>query len=105
MIGGTVTSPYVYQARDNVTGTTLGFSVPFNTTTGAILDGAQAHRDAGCPYTILLIGRDPGGDSDTAPTQINLAGFVGVRTFTAAQLASQGLTNISDIKGTRITAV
>jgi hypothetical protein len=103
MIGGTVTSPYVYQAID-INGATIGFSVPFDLGTGAILDGTQAHRDSGCLFTQVSIGKSAGG-AENAPIKINLSGFVGVRTFTAAQLASQGLTNISDVKGTQITAV
>lgn len=74
--------------------------VAFNDTTRA-LQSALVHRDAGCKFVRLVL--DNPGDAVNAKRLALPADGQGDRTYTAAQLASQGLNTYEDFAGVQIT--
>ena len=92
-------SPWVWTAADFV-GKTIRITVTFNDATRALVN-AVVHRDPGCQYTKIVFDVPSSGTSKrlAAPTDAQ-----GDKTFTAAQLASQGLNTFEDTQAVQITA-
>lgn len=100
MRGDPQTSPWTWEADDYL-GRVLSISVPFDTNTGAILDGIVVHRDVGCLWTRIL------WDDPTNPQKAKLSPSVaeGDTTFTAKQLRqATGITTYTGLTSVQITA-
>lgn len=96
-------SPYVYTARDSQ-GRILSATVPYDNSTRVINAPVTVHRDANCAFTKVIVDVGPDGTPDTSTKVINVAGLIGDRTFTVAQVNSIGLVTIDDILAHQITA-
>lgn len=94
-------SPWTWSSAD-YQGNTISISIPFNTTTRAILNGSSVTRQAGCVYGHLYIGLGVDGKPDS--TLHTFAVAVGTRTVTAAQMSSVGLSTIDDVMALQVTA-
>jgi hypothetical protein len=94
--GGTPVSPYVYDSGGDYQGNRITITIPFNTGTLALLS-ATVHRDPNCMFTRIAFGVGGDGHPESSPTIVNVGKLEGDRAFTAAQLASQGLTTLTDI--------
>ena len=98
--GDPIQSPWIvqmwdYQHRE------IRITVTFNNNTRA-LQNAVVHRDAGCVYTKIVF--DDPGDNAKAKRLAAPADGQGDRTYTANQMASQGLNTIEDATVIQITA-
>jgi hypothetical protein len=94
-------SPYVFVVRDFL-GRVISLTVPYDAT--KVISGTcTVHRDAGCIYTKVII--DVGGDGtpDTSLKTLSVAGFVGDKTFTKAQVNAVGLVTLADVKAHSLT--
>jgi hypothetical protein len=98
--GDPLLSPWVPAFQDYL-GRVISITVNFNNTTRALVN-AVVHRDAGCLYTKIVF--DNPGDAVKAKRLAAPADGQGDRTYTAAQLASQGLSTIEDAMAVQITA-
>jgi hypothetical protein len=95
-------SPYVYEARD-FAGNKIHLSVPYDNATKAINGSATLHRDPACMYTHAIIG-PINQDGSLPPGTFTVPVPSGDSTFTVAQMAAIGLTDITQITATQITA-
>lgn len=94
-------SPWVWDSGADFLGRHITITVPFNTTTRAILNGTIVHRDAGCVYTKIVFGvpSDPGsqrtasvpnGDTSITATQFrNATGFTTIDQVLALQITAE----------------
>lgn len=98
--GDPIPSPWVSEFLDYA-GRALRITVNFNDTTGALLT-TVIHRDPGCLYTKIVL--DDPTDNQKAKRLAAPNDSQGDRTYTANQMASQGLNTISDARGVQITA-
>ena len=92
-------SPWTWEARDYV-GLAIKITVNFDDATRA-LTSSVVHRDTGCQYTKIVFGVPSSAQSKRLPAP---ADGQGDRTYTAAQMASQGLNTIEDVLNLQITA-
>lgn len=93
-------TPWVYESPDYLS-RSIRITVNFNNTTRA-LTSAVVHRDSGCIYHTIVF--DNPSDAVKAKRLAAPADGAGDRTYTAAQLASQGLNTIEDALAVQITA-
>jgi hypothetical protein len=100
MAKGPIPSPWVVEFRDYV-GKILRITTNFDNTTRA-LQNAVVHRDPGCVYTKIVF--DDPGDNQKAKRLTAPNDAQGDRTYTANQLASQGLDTIEEAQAIQITA-
>jgi hypothetical protein len=101
-LGGTPHSPFVYEARDS-TGKVIRAIIPYDDTTKAINASATVHRDVGCAYTHVIIG-EINPDGSLPPGTFTVPVPLGDSTYTVAQMAAIGLTSITQVFSTQITA-
>lgn len=97
--GDPLPSPWVYTSGDDPSVPQLRISVPFNETTGAILNGTVVHRDVGCRWTTVifadptdqLLRKDlpPAPEGDTTLSAQQVRQFTGFRTITDLLNAGQ----------------
>lgn len=98
--GDPLLSPWVVQFFD-FQHLELRITVNFDNTTRALLS-AVVHRDSGCQYhTIVFDVPGDGVKSKRLPAPVDGAGD---RTYSAAQMASQGLSTIEQAMALQITA-
>lgn len=101
--GDPVTSPYVWEDRDNE-GDIIRITVTFNTSTRAIT-GITVFRDANCAYTRLFIGTGAGGNPNTTDKTVTVpAGTTVLSGAQLNQLANRGVGTIEEFLGLQITA-
>lgn len=98
--GGIPAPPYVWASEDYA-GRTIGITIDYNETTGAIT-GAVTHRESGCLFSRILIGVGGDGSPENAPHKITCQ--VGDRNVPAGQLHAAGLDNYTDVINNQITA-
>lgn len=96
------TSPFVFEARDHL-GRLISITIPYDNATKAINGTASVHRDVGCLYSKIVVDRGVDGKPDSSTKAFTVP--VGDRTFTVAQMAAVGLTNINQVYDTQITAI
>lgn len=101
MAGGTPVSPYTYEAKDYQDAVIRGV-FNYDNATRELLS-LQAHRDAGCLYTKIVVGFGGDGSVETSTRKVTVP--VGDTNITKAQLNSVGLTTIDDILSLQITAI
>lgn len=94
-------SPYVYEAKDYQDNAIRG-AFNYDDATGTLLS-LDAHRDADCVYTTIVIGVGPDNTVETS-TQRYLVP-VGDSTVTQAELNAEGLYHIDDVTDLQITAI
>lgn len=92
-------SPWAPEFLDYL-GRKIQITVSFDNTTKALIN-AVVHRDSGCLYHTIVF--DNPGDAVKAKRLAAPADGAGDRTYTAAQLASQGLNTITDAMSVQIT--
>jgi hypothetical protein len=93
-------SPWVSEFLDNHS-LLLSITVNYNDTTKA-LTSAVVHRDSGCLFTKVVF--DNPSDGVKSKRLAAPADGAGDRTYTAAQLASQGMNTITQAMAVQITA-
>ena len=98
--GDPLNSPYIWQDRD-YNGKLISITVNFDNTTRA-LTSAVVHRDTGCVYTKIVF--DIPSDGVKAKRLAAPVDGAGDRTYTSAQMATQGLNTITDVLAIQITA-
>lgn len=98
--GDPFTSPWTYQATD-YQGNVIRIDVAFDDAT-QVLTGATVYRDAACVYRHIYLGVGADGVPDSTPTAFTVP--AGTTTISAAALARQGLSNLSDVLALQVTA-
>lgn len=96
------TSPFELDDRDNSGTVIVSITIPYDDDahagTHAINGTATVFRASGSPRTKAVVG-DPQNPDHVVPIP------VGTRTYTVAQMAAVGLTNIDQIVNTQITFI
>jgi hypothetical protein len=96
MTRGVWVSPWTYRATDYL-GRAVAVSIPFNTTTLAIINpGLTGNREAGCLYDRVIIGR-PDGVYKVFPIP------EGALSVTRTQLSNQGFDTIQQVVDAEFT--
>lgn len=98
--GDAQTSPWPWETSDYM-GRRITISLPFNESTGAILDGTVIHRDEGCVLS-RIVWDDP---TDNVKRKVSPTVPVGDTTLTAPQVRqATGFRNLADVLAVQITA-
>ena len=101
------TSPWTFYSATDAFGKTISATVTFSGSfaDATALTGGSVFRDPTCVYTKVIIGSiNPDGSLPAGTKTVTVPS--GTTNFNAAQLASQGLSTIADVKNApQITAI
>jgi hypothetical protein len=101
-LGGSVSSPYVWEQRD-ITGKVIRGTFSFNNQTRA-LTGAVVFRDPGCLKTTIYVGVGVDGQPESTGANRTFVVPDGTTNITANQMTQRGFSTIEDVLATQITA-